>query len=78
MLLIGGIATRGVVTLPPDRVDLALPALEAALDGGVEVDLDVTPTTTPAAEIHEGCLALRTPGDRLGHLRVPTVDATVL
>lgn len=64
------IAARGVVAVHPDRVDEALPALEAALAVGDEVDLDVTPTTQPDALLLHGVLAVRTPGDGFGEAAV--------
>lgn len=77
-LLVSRIAARGVLTLDPERVATALPALQAALADGVEVDLDVTPTSLPAAEVRDGYLAVRTPEDRFGDLHAPAVDATAL
>lgn len=65
-LVRAGIAVRGVVTLHPDRVAEAVPALEAALAAGADVDLDVTPTTDPASLLGASHLAIRTPADRLG------------
>jgi len=75
VLLISRIAARGAVTVHPDRVAEAFPALEAALAAGAEVDLDVTPTATPAAELVPGALAVRTTGDAFGDVSAVTVDA---
>ncbi|MTD45423.1 glycosyltransferase [Conexibacter sp. W3-3-2] len=57
-ILRGGLAQRGVVALPPDRVEAAFPALEAALAAGEEVDLDVVPTADPGSLLHAGALAV--------------------
>lgn len=65
-LVHAGIAVRGVIALDPFRVEEALPALEAALAAGAEVDLDVTPTAAPSDLLGHSHLAVRTPGDRFG------------
>ena len=66
VLVLSRLAAGGVIALDPDRVDEALPALEAALATGAEIDLDVTPTADPAGLVGPGTLVLRTAGDGLG------------
>jgi hypothetical protein len=65
VLVVSRLAATGVIALDPDRVDEALPALEAALAAGAEIDLDVTPTAAPGALAGPGTLVVRTPGDGL-------------